>query len=125
MLNEKVSQTKLLNGVAQGKFTGALEVDIQVPEQKYNTFEEFSPLFVTSEIKVKDLSPEQRDSLPDKLKTKVQLAPCMKAEKVLIDSSLLKWYMEHGMEVTKVHCVIEFQYAPIFKEFIDTRTQKR
>ena len=111
--------------MAQGKFTGALEVDIEVPEQKYNTFEEFSPLFVTSEIKVEDLSPEQRDSLPDKLKTKVQLVPGMKAEKVLIDSSLLKWYMEHGLEVTKVHCAIEFQYAPIFKEFNDTRTQKR
>ena len=27
-LNEKVSQTKLLNGVNQGMFTGALEVDI-------------------------------------------------------------------------------------------------
>ena len=33
--------------------------------------------------------------------------------------------MEHGLLVTKVHCAIEFQYAPIFKDFIDTRTQKR
>ena len=49
----------------------------------------------------------------------------MKAEKILIDASLLKWYMEHRLEVTKVHCAIEFQYAPIFKEFIDTHTQKR
>ena len=124
-LNEKIDQTKLLNGVARGKFTGALEVDIEVPETHYNYFEEFSPLFVTSEIKVEDLSPEQRESLPEKLKSKVQLVPGMKAEKVLIDSSLLKWYMEHGLLVTKVHCAIEFQYAPIFKDFIDTRTQKR
>ena len=124
-LNEKVDQTKLLNGVAQGKFTGALEVDIEVPDTHYNYFEEFSPLFVTSEIKVEDLSPEQRESLPEKLKSKVQLVPGMKAEKVLIDSSLLKWYMEHGLQVTKVHCAIEFQYAPIFNEFIDTRTEKR
>ena len=124
-LNEKIDQTKLLNGVARGKFTGALEVDIEVPDTHYNYFEEFSPLFVTSEIKVEDLSPEQRESLPEKLKSKVQLVPGMKAEKVLIDSSLLKWYMEHGLLVTKVHCAIEFQYAPIFKDFIDTRTQKR
>ena len=33
--------------------------------------------------------------------------------------------MEHGLEVTKVHVAIEFQYSPIFKDFIDTRTQKR
>ena len=80
---------------------------------------------MTSEIKVEDLSPEQRDSLPEKLKSNVQLVPGMKAENVLIDSFLLKWYMEHGLLVTKVHCAIEFQYAPIFKDFIDKRTQKR
>ena len=124
-LNEKVDQTMLLNGVASGKFTGALEVDIEVPDSHYNYFEEFSPLFITAEIKVEDLSPEQRESLPEKLKSKVQLVPGMKGEKVLIDASLLKWYMEHGLYVSKVHSAIEFQYAPIFKEFIDTRTQKR
>ena len=62
-LNEKVDQTKLLNGVCRGKFTGALEVDIHVPETHYNYFEEFSPLFITAEIKVEDLSPEQREAL--------------------------------------------------------------
>ena len=124
-LNEKVDQTKPHNGVARGKLTGALEVDIEVPDTHYTYFEEFSPLFVTSEIKVEDLSPEKRESMPEKLKTKVELVPGMKAEKVLIDATLLKWYMEHGLRVTKVHCAIEFQYAPIFKEFIDARTQKR
>ena len=124
-LNEKIDQTRLLKGVCRGKFTGALEVDIEVPETHYNYFEEFSPLFVTSEIKVEDLSPEQRDSLPEKLKSKVQLVPGMKAERVLIDATLLKWYMEHGLQVTKVHCAIEFEYSPIFQDFIDTHTQKR
>ena len=124
-LNEKIDKTRLLNGVARGKFTGALEVDIEVPESHYSYFEEFSPLFVTAEIKVEDLSNEQRESLPEKLKSKVQLVPGMKAEKVLIDASLLKWYMEHGLVVNKVHCAIEFEYSPIFKEFINTRTQKR
>ena len=124
-LNEKIDKTRLLNGVARGKFTGALEVDIEVPESHYSYFEEFSPLFVTAEIKVEDLSNEQRESLPEKLKSKVQLVPGMKAEKVLIDASLLKWYMEHGLVVNKVHCAIEFEYSPIFRDFIDTRTQKR
>ena len=100
-------------------------MNIEVPDSHYNYFEEFSPLFITAEIKVEDLSPEQRESLPEKLKSKVQLVPGMKGEKVLIDASLLKWYMEHGIYVSKVHSAIEFQYAPIFKEFIDTRTQKR
>ena len=92
-LNETIDKTRLLNGVCRGKFTGALEVDIEVPGSHYKYFEEFSPLFVTSEIKVEDLSPEQRESLPEKLKSKVQLVPGMKADKVLIVASLLKWYM--------------------------------
>ena len=121
-------RTLMRRSVRPNSWTGWPRVSSLVPWKCLNRstiHSKSSAPFVTSEIKVKDLSPEQRDSLPDKLKTKEQLAPCMKAEKVLIDSSLLKWYMEHGLEVTKVHCVIEFQYAPIFKEFIDTRTQKR
>ena len=30
-----------------------------------------------------------------------------------------------GIRVNKIHCVIEFQYSPIFQDFIDSRTQKR
>ena len=36
----------------------------------------------------------------------------MKGEKILLATPLLKWYLEHGLEVTKVHQVIEFTPEP-------------
>ena len=42
----------------------------------------------------------------------------MKGEKILLATLLLKWYLEHGLEVTKVHQVVEFTPAvPCFKPF--------
>ena len=36
----------------------------------------------------------------------------MKGEKILLATPLVKWYLEHGLEVTKLHQVIEFTPEP-------------
>ena len=41
----------------------------------------------------------------------------MKGENMLLATPLLKWYLEHGLEVTKVHQVIEFTPEPCLKPF--------
>ena len=38
---------------------------------------------------------------------------------------LLKWYLEHGLEVTRVHQVIEFTPEPCFKPFRDAVSDAR
>ena len=40
------------------------------------------------------------------------LITSMKGEKILLATPLLKWYLEHRLEVTKVHQVIEFTPDP-------------
>ena len=40
-------------------------------------------------------------------------------------ATLLKWYLEHGLEVTKVHQVIEFTPEPCFKPFGDAVSDAR
>ena len=49
----------------------------------------------------------------------------MKGEKILLATPLLKWYLEHGLEVTKVHQVIEFTPEPCFKLFGDAVSDAR
>ena len=41
-------------------------------------------------------------------KPRRSLVGSMKGEKILLATTLLKWYLEHGLEVTKVHQVVEF-----------------
>ena len=49
----------------------------------------------------------------------------MKAEKMLLATPLLKWYLEHGMLVTKIHQVVEFQPMKCFQNFVKDVTDAR
>jgi len=47
------------------------------------------------------------------------LTGSMKGEKFLLATPLLKWYLEHGLVVTRVHQVVEFTPEPCCKPFGD------
>ena len=49
----------------------------------------------------------------------------MKGERVLLATPLLKWYLEHGLENTQVHQVVEFTPRPCFKSFGDAVSDAR
>ena len=49
----------------------------------------------------------------------------MKGEKILLATLLLKWYLEHGLEVTRVYQVIEYTPKPCFKPFGDAVSNAR
>ena len=49
----------------------------------------------------------------------------LKGEKILLATPLLKWYLEHGLKVTKVYQVIEFTPKPCFKQFGDALSDAR
>ena len=47
------------------------------------------------------------------------------AEKILLFTPLLKWYMQLGIELVAVHDVIQYQPNQCFKRFIDSCVQGR
>ena len=49
----------------------------------------------------------------------------MKGEKLLLATPLLKWYLEHGLVVTRVHEVVEFTPGPCCKPFGDAVSDTR
>ena len=49
----------------------------------------------------------------------------MKGGKILLATPLLKWYLAHGLEVTKVYQVIEHTAKPCFKPFGDAVSDAR
>ena len=38
-------------------------------------------------------------------------------EKILLASPLIKWYLEHGLEVTHIYQVVEYTPVPCFQPF--------
>ena len=104
------------------RWFGFAEVDIEVPRDLWEKFEEFPPIFINQSIgeegfpqHMKDyLAKSKRGLIPDRKK----ILGVLKAKKVLLYAPLLKWYHEHGLEITAVHRTIDYVPQKIFSWFV-------
>src|SRR6266849_4103955 len=53
------------------------------------------------------------------------LMKCCDKKEYVVHFKLLKFYLEMGMHVTRIHAVIKYKQATIFKEYIDENSRKR
>ena len=114
-------QDELIQNVLNDKLFGFFQVDIEVPEQLQEHFSEFSPLFVISEVPEGQIPQHMQDYKINTgrkmIKNNKKLLGVMKAEKILLYSPLLKWYLNHGLQVTKTHRYISYTSGRPFKWF--------
>ena len=115
-----LSEEKILCDVQNGTLFGCLEVDIEVPAHLREKFAEMSPLFVTSDVHFEDIGEHMKQHVTDhnlSTHSKRLLVGGMAAKKLLLATPLLKWYVEHGLVITKVYQVIEYEPKTCFKQF--------
>ena len=112
---------ELIQNVLNDKLFGFFEVDIEVPDQLRDKFSEFCPLFVISEVPEDQIPQHMKDYKINTgrkmIKNNKKLLGVMKAEKILLYSPLLKWYLNHGLQVTKIHRYISYTSSRPFKWF--------
>ena len=112
---------KLIQNVLNDKLFGFFEVDIEVPEQKRKRFSEFCPLFILDEVSENQIPQHMKDYQINtgrkKIKNNKKLLGVMKAEKILLYSPLLKWYLNHGLRVTKIRRYISYTSGRPFAWF--------
>ena len=136
--SNEISETDILRGVKEGLLFGMVEVDITTPDEWSTDFQsemnpqeyfsEMSPIFCNVEVPFESIGKHMQDyakksgmsTNPRKL-----LVGGMKASKLLLATPLLKWYLEHGMKVTKVHQVIEYNSMKCFQKFTEKVTTSR
>ena len=128
----KITEDKILEGVVKGNLFGMVEVDIEVPQEwphyfshptmsPYDYFQEMSPLFCTTDIPFDVIGEHMQAHIweyhlsdsPRRL-----LVGGMKARQILLATPLLQWYLNHGMVVTKIYQVVEFQQQRCFLDFV-------
>ena len=116
------------------KFFGLLEVDLQVPEDKYEYFGEMPPIFKNIEYNeeeggaymrevIKNI--HQKNGVNEKLSTARKLIASLKASRILIKSTQLKWLIEKGVQVTNLYGVIPAQRSRPFKDFVSWVSDER
>ena len=117
----EASEAEIIHNVLNDKLFGFFQVDIEVPEQLREHFSEFCPLFVISEVPEDQIPQHMQDYKINtgrkKIKNNKKLLGVMKAEKILLYSPLLKWYLNHGLQVTKIHKYISYTPGRPFKWF--------
>ena len=137
------SESAILKAVQNHKLFGAIYCDIEVPEKwseqsgcnsfshdlsPAEYFSEMSPIFCVSDIEAKDFGEHMTQFCNEanfKPTKRRLLIGGMKAEKILLSTSLLKWYLEHGMKISKIYRVVQFTPRKCFASFVEKGTAMR
>ena len=104
---------KFSRDVLKGEVLGFARVDIEVPAELYDKFSKMAPLFVVQEIPDHDI-PEEMKIYNEKtgrktVKCTKKLLGVMKAKKILLHTPLIEWYLQHGLRLTAVLQLIEYE----------------
>ena len=135
-----LTEKEILEAVKRDDLFGMVEVDIAVTKKwgqgfkqpdnltPYEYFSEMSPIFCTTDIPFEVIGEHMQNFARDSgMNTKPRrlLVGGMKARKMLFATPLLKWYLEHGLVVSKIHQVIEYNRMKCFQEFVSDVTEAR
>ena len=113
---------KFSKDVLKGEVFGFAQVDTEVPDELYDTFSEMAPLFVVQDIPDRDI-PEEMKIYKEKTGRKTvkgtkKFLGLVKAKKdSFVHPPLIEWYLNHGLRLTAVHQLIEFESGMPFSWF--------
>ena len=113
--------TEFSKDILKGKVLGFEQVDIEVPDELYDESSEMAPVFVVQEIPDCDI-PKEMEIYKEKTGRKTvkgtkKLLGVMKAKKILLYKPLIEWYLQHGLRLTAVHQLIEYEPGMPFSWF--------
>ncbi|CAB4017246.1 Hypothetical predicted protein [Paramuricea clavata] len=118
----------IINAVKNNKLFGCVECDIHVPESLREHFKEMCLIFKNIEIRREDIGELMRSYAEENnvmYQPRRSLIGSMKGDKILLATPLLKWYLEHGLGVTRIYQVMEYTPKPCFKPFGDAVSDAR
>ena len=119
---------QILSGVRAGTVFGMIECEIRVPEDLREYFAEVQPEFKNIRLMREDLGPIMRryaETHNIMTTPRRMLVGSYYGDKILLATPLLRWYLDHGLEVLHVYQVIEYDPIPCFRRFGDAVSKAR
>ena len=126
--NKPMKECEILKAVKDSKFYGFVECDIYVPDNLKELFSEMPPIFKHALLSRNDLSEEMLDyALEHNILRQPQktLIGSYFGKKVLILTTLLQWYLTHGLVVSRIYQVVQFHGHKCFTKFGESVCQMR
>ena len=124
----ELSQAEILSAIRAGTLFDLVECDIHVPSGLRDYFAEMQPAFKNIDITREDIGPfmqryaEEHDIMK---RPQLTLVGSYRGDNILLATPLLKRYMQHGLAVTRVYQVIEYEPKPCFRAFGDSVSAAR
>ena len=120
----------ILDAVRKGPehFFGFLEVDIRVPDHLTEHFSEMCPIFTNTDIPFAEFGDFMQAHVRQyRLSERPRrlLVGGLSASRILLSSELLRWYLNHGLAVTKLYQVVEYVPVRCFRSFVREVTEAR
>jgi len=115
------------NRLKTKQWFGFAEVDISVPNELWDKFEEFSPLFQNNVVTKKAIPEHMKKYLRKTNRTVIpgqkKLLGLLSANTILLYAPLFEWYLDHGLKITAVYLTIDFKPQKIFPWFVQQVTE--
>ena len=128
MLSGKITKDIIIDKVISGELFGLVQCDIEVPEHLKSYFSELTPIFKNVEVGREHISSHMKDyCIDNKLLTQPRrtLIGSYFGKAILLSTPLLAWYLDHGLIVTDIQQVVEYEPQTCFKDFADSVTSAR
>ena len=124
----EMSELEIVEGVKAGSIFGLIQVDVHTPDHLKEKFSEMTPIFKNSLVGLGDVGDHMKRYLEASGKLKQpqrQLIGSFFGNGILLGTPLLKWYLDHGLLVSKVHLVVQYTPEETFKPFVHEVTAAR
>ena len=115
-----MSTEQILSAILDETLFGMIECDIHVPVHLKEHFSEMTPIFKNVEISRDDIGPYMKQFAEDHdimSRPRRSLIGSYFGEKILLATPLVKWYLQHGLEVTRIYQVVEYTPNACFHSF--------
>jgi G:T-mismatch repair DNA endonuclease (very short patch repair protein) len=116
----RLSEKQIITEVKEGTLFGMVECDLHVPEELYDVFSEFQPVIKHAYVSRDDIGDHMRNFAETKklLKKPTKTLLCSYfAKRILLATPLLQWYLKHGLIVTRIYQVIQYNPRKCFQKF--------
>ncbi|KAG3026276.1 hypothetical protein PC121_g24666 [Phytophthora cactorum] len=122
----------IIDDIKNDNILGFLECDIRTPEHLRHYFSEMTPIFKNALIDCTDekvigtqMYEYNRSRGNQGAKPARKLIGSYFGEKIIIYAPLLKWYLDHGMEITKTYSFIKASSHKAFAPFMEAVSSAR
>ena len=129
---KKIDEKKIMNYNDEDETGFILEVDLAYPKEIHDLHKDY-PLApeimcvsesMLSEVQ-KDIHRQYYNHEVKDEKTNKLILNAMNKKKYVLHISTLKFYLQHGLKLKKVHRAISFKQSHFLKPYIDFNTEKR